>query len=395
MMYCFLFPCPVDENLDVVDESNNHNTISGSLCVENIRKRLPEETERRMIALIRSANDSSSDVAIYNARAHGFLAKQPIKHFNVKEVLAPLWLQRFPESEFGESIATNSRHHEAETSTEDVACTPYDIAQKVSDIESLFEKNTHSTNPHLIHDEIHELKGDLLTLNSNSSSVTSVIGQINLIQVTKAPLALAERWRSARDNINEIIQSMQKQMEKSFRIPTNTFALAIDDSKIQRKLLMKFFTFMGVPPENSIICGESVAEIKGFVDMAVKLMHEHATDYGMFLFFFSLLSLWIRNSLIFCNVPLLSFTVFMIVDENLDVVDECGKSISVSGSQCVEQIRQKLPPELEKRMLALVRSANDSKGDIGLYHKRAHGFLPKAVRQSDFSTVPFYLHVNL
>jgi len=57
----------VDENLDIVDESTNkHDTISGSQCVENIRRRLAPGIERRMFALIRSANDSSSDIAIYS-----------------------------------------------------------------------------------------------------------------------------------------------------------------------------------------------------------------------------------------------------------------------------------------------------------------------------------------
>ena len=57
----------MDENLDIVDESiNKHDTISGSQCVENIRRRLTPEIERRMFALIRSANDSSSDIAIYS-----------------------------------------------------------------------------------------------------------------------------------------------------------------------------------------------------------------------------------------------------------------------------------------------------------------------------------------
>ncbi|KAL7530444.1 hypothetical protein ACHAXR_005668 [Thalassiosira sp. AJA248-18] len=294
----------LDENLDVVvDESSEHMTISGSLCVENIRKRLPAETERRMLALIRSANDSSSDIAIYNQRAHGFLPKAPIKPVNVLPHLAPLWQKRFPTSEFGESILTHSSNDEAVSSTEDIACSPYDIAQKMIDIESLFERKYHISDSLLIKDEIHKLKGDLLTLNSNNISVTTVIGQINLIQVTQAPDTLIDRWQTLRDNIEVIIKSLQKHIEKHFRIPSNTYVIAIDDSKIQRKLLSKFVEFMGVPPENSIICGETATEIKGFEEMVVKLMHKHKDDY-----------------------------VFMIVDENLDVVDEASKHESISGS---------------------------------------------------------------
>lgn len=38
---------------------------------------------------------------------------------------------------------------------------------------------------------------------------------------------------------------------KTFNLPKNTFAIGIDDSKIQRKLIHKFFTTAGVP-EGSI-----------------------------------------------------------------------------------------------------------------------------------------------
>ena len=83
-----------DENLDINDEAAKHVTISGSQLVENITLRLLPEQEKRLVALIRSANDSISDVAIYNSRAHGFLPKAPIKKGNVLETLAPLWLAR-------------------------------------------------------------------------------------------------------------------------------------------------------------------------------------------------------------------------------------------------------------------------------------------------------------
>jgi len=337
----------VDENLDFVDEeSSKHSTISGSQCVENIRRRIPHEVERRMFALIRSANDSSSDIAIYKTRAHGFLPKAPIKREKMNETLAPLWRERFPPSEFGESIGIHSRNeYETASSAGDIACTPYDIAQKLIDIDSLFKKDAHFTNMRIIYDSMHELKGDLLTLNSNIS-VHSVVGQINLIQITQAPETVVDRWQTLRCHINDIIQSLQK----NFRIPNNTYALAIDDSKIQRKLLAKFFDFLNIPKENCTIVGDGCSEVNGFEDLVVSFMQNHRDDY-----------------------------VLMIVDENLDVVDESkNESVFVSGSQCVDNIRKRLPVELERRMLALVRSANDSSTDIAIFNERAHGFLPKA-----------------
>ena len=261
-----------------MDEFSNPMTISGSQCVENIRNRLPIELERRMFALIRSANNSASDIAIYKSRAHGFLPKAPIKREKINELLAPLWQERFPPSEFGESIGTQVGNKEdvSTAASDEIACSPFDITQKLIDIETLFEKDAHVSELHLIRDEMHVLKGDLLTLESNIS-VTSVFDQINLIQVTQAPKTIINKWNILRDQINDIIQSLQK----NFRIPSkNTYAIAIDDSKIQRKLLAKFFNFMGLLPECCTVIGESASEIKGFEDFAIDFMHHHKDDYG-------------------------------------------------------------------------------------------------------------------
>merc|ERR1719401_24420 len=261
----------VHENLDVKDECGALVTISGSQCVEDIRKRLPPKLERRLFALIRSAHNSSSDIALYRTRAHGFLPKAPMKRDSVREILAPLWLKRFPRSQFEEDVR-NSRSKSIDMCSTDSLFPPYDVAQN--------------------------------------------------------PIDLSEH----------------------FRIPTkNTFCIAIEDSKIQRKLLGKFFEFMAVPPEQTIIMGQSAKEIREFEDFTVNFLHEHKDDY-----------------------------VLIIADENLEVVDESGEIVSSSGSQCVHNIRNRLPEELEARVLALVRSVNDSVSDIAIYNERAHGFLPKA-----------------
>jgi hypothetical protein len=246
----------VDENLDVVNEdSSRHETISGSLCVESIRKRLPNKLEKRMFALVRSANDSSSDIAIYNARAHGFLPKAPVKRDKVVETLAPMWLKRFPPSEFGMSVAGGKTSNDATSIVpDDIACSPYEISQKLDDIEALFKKDVRVTDVHTIHDQMHELKGDILTLNGNIS-VTSIVGLINLILVAKTPEMILEKWKALHERVKDIVDSMQK----NFCIPKNVFAIAIDDSKIQRKLMEKFFTNAGIPKgmcRGNCVCGE-------------------------------------------------------------------------------------------------------------------------------------------
>ena len=200
----------VDENLDVVDDSSRSISISGSQCVDNIRNRLPKELERKMLALVRSANDSKSDIAIYNKRAHGFLPKAPIRREKVNEMLAPIWLKRFPPSEFGDSAGFDTTGETISIASEELACNPDDIAQKLIDIESLFKSNAHVTDMQIIYDQLHELKGDLLTLNYDASMI-SIFGMINLIFLGQqlSPEAIIDKWNVLRNRIYGEINSLQ------------------------------------------------------------------------------------------------------------------------------------------------------------------------------------------
>ena len=58
---------------------------------------------------------------------------------------------------------------------------------------------------------------------------------------------------------NEDVQSVPDYSH--FRIPKNTYAIAIDDSKIQRKLLGKFFDFAGISSDQQTIVGDGYDEI--------------------------------------------------------------------------------------------------------------------------------------
>jgi len=230
----------VDENLDVATEDNKLQTISGSACVANIRRHLPTHLERQTFFLIRSANDSSSDVALYKSRAHGFLPKAPIKQGGVLGVLAPKWIRRFPPSQFNHLTDVDNSPKKADTANNGIACSPMDIAQLLSDIDQLFTGDM-VANIHQIKDSMHELKGDLLTLNSRFS-VTPIIGLINSILILQSEIAISQKWHDLKESINDLLSSI----ERNFQIPCNTFALAIDDSQIQRKLLSRFFSFAGV-----------------------------------------------------------------------------------------------------------------------------------------------------
>uniref|UniRef100_A0A7S2LCR7 Uncharacterized protein n=1 Tax=Skeletonema marinoi TaxID=267567 RepID=A0A7S2LCR7_9STRA len=196
----------VDENLDVVDESSGSTdeSISGSVCVENIRRRLPYELERRLFALVRSANDSTSDIAIYNDRAHGFLPKAPIRREKVVETLAPLWLKRFPPAQFGDSVAYENADDSESITSEELACSAQDIAHKLIEMDARFNTDDRSENWRWMHDQLHELKGDILTMTSDASMI-SVLGMINLLLGYKDSILITEKWPKLRDRIYSVI----------------------------------------------------------------------------------------------------------------------------------------------------------------------------------------------
>lgn len=134
----------------------------------------------------------------------------------------------------------------------------------------------------------------------------------------------------------------------NFQMPPNTWGVAIDDSKIQRKLLANLLDTAGVVASRRIVQGGTAAEIAGFELFLVDLIQRHSEDYFL-----------------------------VIVDENLDMTHN-GFRRNFSGSEFIRKVRLRLMPDQEQRMLALVRSANDSAEDVALYCSRAHGCIPKA-----------------
>eukprot|EP00584_Thalassiosira_punctigera_P004857 CAMPEP_0172528142 /NCGR_PEP_ID=MMETSP1067-20121228/2623_1 /TAXON_ID=265564 ORGANISM="Thalassiosira punctigera, Strain Tpunct2005C2" /NCGR_SAMPLE_ID=MMETSP1067 /ASSEMBLY_ACC=CAM_ASM_000444 /LENGTH=1326 /DNA_ID=CAMNT_0013312005 /DNA_START=164 /DNA_END=4144 /DNA_ORIENTATION=- len=146
----------------------------------------------------------------------------------------------------------------------------------------------------------------------------------------------------------------------TFHLPRDVWGIAIDDSKIQRKLLRRFLQHAGVPEPRQVILGQKPGEIAGFVDFVVDFVARRPGDRFV-----------------------------LIADENLEMDDDGGDGDNdsgfvagrhhetISGSKCIKRIRGALTPEQESRVLALVRSANDSPQDLALYESRAHGYMPK------------------
>ena len=136
--------------------------------------------------------------------------------------------------------------------------------------------------------------------------------------------------------------------DEEFCLPENTWGVVIDDSSIQRKIMDRFLKMAGIPESRRLILGSDSSEVYGFCEYVVNLMKEYPDD-----------------------------KVLLIADENLDIVDGGATHQTVSGSLCVQKLRQQLDYGAERRLLALIRSANDSASDLELYKARAHGFLLK------------------
>ena len=88
----------------------------------------------------------------------------------------------------------------ATSQSDELACTPYDIAQKLVDIEGMFKAGLHITDMRQINDQLHELKGDLLTLTSDASTISS-LGMINLMLLRneQPPEVALDKWHNLRD----------------------------------------------------------------------------------------------------------------------------------------------------------------------------------------------------
>lgn len=201
----------VDENLDVEEskDGTKRDSVSGSHCVEKIRKRLSKKDERRVLALVRSANDSTSDLSLYNIRCHGFLPKAPIRKERINETLAPLWYKRFPPSEFGLCLGPDLADEASPSG--DVACSSGEIIQKLNEINMMFLEGVHLADQRRINDVLHELKGDLLTMAGFNASMISIIGQINMmLQSSHNPADTMSRWETLYDKAHSKLEASQE-----------------------------------------------------------------------------------------------------------------------------------------------------------------------------------------
>ncbi|KAL7565390.1 hypothetical protein ACA910_003584 [Epithemia clementina (nom. ined.)] len=168
-----------------------------------------------------------------------------------------------------------------------------------------------------------------------------------------------------------------------FCLPPNTWAVGIDDSWIQRKVLLRMFANIGIDGTRRQVIGKSLKEVESTAQVLANLLEQDP-----------------------------SAKCLVLVDENLDYAvtedhddddDHVNNNtndgtapygtasalvgisrIIRSGSQMMESMLQKMPLVLHRnRIVCLVRSANDSSQDISLYQSRTDGFFPKMTTQRE------------
>lgn len=196
----------VDENLEIEAGGSRHETVSGSQCVQTLREQLEETAERRLLALIRSANDSLSDLNRYKSRAHGYLHKEPIPKDKVLDVLRPWWTERFSvataagevSSEAGEFLSSEGAAASDNSDASDYSASPEDIRESFSVINALIgvaDEAVLEQRWGTIREKLHVLKGDLKTMELGPNSLLGLIRPLDrLSEAPQLPASFSDEW---------------------------------------------------------------------------------------------------------------------------------------------------------------------------------------------------------
>ena len=135
---------------------------------------------------------------------------------------------------------------------------------------------------------------------------------------------------------------------QDFKVPPDTWGVAVDDSKVQRKLLSPILRHVGIEDDRQIILGATPSEVFDLGKVINNVLEQNPAS-----------------------------KVLILVDENLDFGESGGELVVLSGSLVMQEFLATMPPQQESQIFVLVRSANDSSDDVALYTSRTHGFFPK------------------
>ena len=212
----------VDENLDIMQQDQTsggiyEETVSGSGLVQTLCQRLDDATAGRMLALVRSANDSPADLQMYAERAHGFLLKEPIqKKQHVLDLIQPWWQLRSSEpTAVSQDHYFGSAHFRSSSESSVFSIGALPSSEDIHD--SLAVIDLQCNHPEALHvrwrgirEHLLVLKGDLMTMGSSSSTSTTLetstlalaIQRIDWFRGNdKVPDNFTEQWERVKSDI--------------------------------------------------------------------------------------------------------------------------------------------------------------------------------------------------
>jgi len=188
----------VDENLEVVEDGALHETVFGSKFIEQIRKKLHVDFEKNTLMLVRSANDSASDVAIYKNRAHGFLSKSPVRRDRIPEIIRPLWCERFG---YGAPSSIASESFDEIRDSDEIDCNSDLLLREWERLDQIVSNKTEYKEQWWppVREHLHTLKGDLMSLckSDDLSDIVCIIDELRESEF-KPPENFILGWQSLR-----------------------------------------------------------------------------------------------------------------------------------------------------------------------------------------------------
>ena len=204
-----------DENLELGEElAIRHETLSGSKCIQQIRKALDPKDEKRVLALVRSANDSQNDMALYLSRAHGYIPKVPLRVMSVKETVYSLWKKRFPSKT--DHLYPGEQHTEQERDLTRISSlenlrdltliSSAELLEEIDQIDAICIRDCTELNRcdrwRGLWDKLHQLKGDLKSANVDER-YSEAIAVIETMRGANAPIDFLENWFRIRSKVIE------------------------------------------------------------------------------------------------------------------------------------------------------------------------------------------------
>jgi hypothetical protein len=196
----------VDENLDFgqFDQEGDEDVVlSGSKITQSVLQSLTPRDESRILALVRSANDSSNDLAVYSARTHGYFPKSSVLRERVREILAPLWADRFL---FPHKSTADSEDNCEDSSYVDEMLHD-ELRRQIERIDQLIlfaSDEFAAQNWSSIWSALHSLKGDLMVLNCEQPT-QAIAAQITALRGNEPPKNLSETWAMIRNKLDVVV----------------------------------------------------------------------------------------------------------------------------------------------------------------------------------------------